>query len=153
MAVKFVIAVTDRDWFDHQSRRTDLAEVNFWAPSGTSFKPLEPGELFLFKLHAPLNFSVGGGVYAYSTNLPGSLAWEAFGQANGAPTLSAMRDRIMRYRRSGPGDRSDFVVGCRILTQPFFLPQQAWITVPASWAPNIVSFKTYTSDEPDGRRL
>src|SRR3954469_22416321 len=53
MAVKLVVAVTDRDWFDHLSQRGDLAEVNFWAPSGTTFKALEPGELFLFKLHAP----------------------------------------------------------------------------------------------------
>ena len=80
-------------------------------------------------------------MYAYSTNLPSSLAWEAFGEANGAPTLAAKRARIMRYRRTGPDDRSDFVVGCRILTQPFFLPEADWIPVPTSWAPNIVSFK------------
>jgi hypothetical protein len=29
------------------------------------FRALQPGELFLFKLHAPLNFIVGGGVFAY----------------------------------------------------------------------------------------
>ena len=53
MDVNLVIAVTDRDWFDHLSQRPNLAEVNFWAPSGTNFRALEPGELFLFKLHAP----------------------------------------------------------------------------------------------------
>jgi putative restriction endonuclease len=153
MAVKLVVAVTDRDWFDHLSQRGDLAEVNFWAPSGTTFKALEPGELFLFKLHAPNNFIVGGGVFAYATNLPCSLAWDAFGEANGAPTLFAMRERIRRYRRVAHDDRSDFVIGCRILTQPFFLPASAWISVPASWAPNIVAFKTYTTDDPDGRLL
>jgi putative restriction endonuclease len=42
--------------------RLALPEVNFWAPGAASFKALQFGELFLFKLHAPLNFVVGGGV-------------------------------------------------------------------------------------------
>jgi hypothetical protein len=64
-----------------------LEEVNFWAPSATPFKALTPGELFLFKLHAPDNFIVGGGVFAYANVHPCSLAWEAFGEANGASSL------------------------------------------------------------------
>jgi putative restriction endonuclease len=123
MAIKLVVAVTDRDWFDHLRPRPDLTEVNFWAPSGASFKALEPGELFLFKLHAPANYIVGGGVFAYASNLPCSLAWEAFGEANGAVSLGVMRARIARYRRTGSDDRSDFPIGCRILTQPFFLAE------------------------------
>lgn len=153
MAVRIVVAVTDRAWFDQLRNRPDLSEVNFWAPSGVPFKALSPGELFLFKLHAPDNFVVGGGVFAYANSLPCSLAWEAFGEANGATTLREMRARIVRYRRIDPGDRSDFVIGCRILTQPFFLPDGAWIAVPASWSRNIVTFKTYTTDDLDGRAL
>jgi len=64
-----------------------------------------------------------------------------------------MRTRIAKYRRTTPDDRSDFTIGCRILTQPFFLPQANWIPVPENWAPNIVSFKGYSTDEPDGLRL
>jgi len=64
-----------------------------------------------------------------------------------------MRARITRYRRTEAGDRSDFEIGCRILTQPFFFDEADWIPVPASWSPNIVSFKTYTTDEPDGMNL
>ena len=86
--VKLVIAVTDGDWFEHLRHRTDLREVNFWAPSGTEFKALQPGELFLFKLHASRNFIVGGGVFAHANVLPCSLAWEAFGEANGASNLT-----------------------------------------------------------------
>ena len=74
----------------------DLPEVNFWAPSGTEFKALQPGELFLFKLHAPRNFIVGGGVFAHANVLPCSLAWEAFGEANGASNLT------MRCERASP---------------------------------------------------
>jgi len=64
-----------------------LAEVNFWSPSDQTFRALEPGELFLFKLHAPRNFIVGGGLFAHSTILPCSVAWEAFGEENSAATL------------------------------------------------------------------
>jgi putative restriction endonuclease len=77
MAVKLVIAVTDSDWFDQLRATPDLAEVNFWAPSGErSFRALAPGELFLFKLRAPRNFIVGGGVFAHANTMPCSLAWE-----------------------------------------------------------------------------
>ena len=153
MPIKLVVAVTDRGWFDHLRRRPDLAEVNFWAPSDVSFKALQPGELFLFKLRAPVDRIVGGGVFAYATTLPCSLAWEAFGEANGAASLSAMRERIAGLRSDRAGSREDFAIGCRILTQPFFLPEDVWPPVPASWARNIVSFKTYTTDDRDGRQL
>ena len=53
----------------------DLKEVNFWASSGANFRALQLGELFLFKLHAPRNVIVGGGVFAYANSLPCSLAW------------------------------------------------------------------------------
>jgi putative restriction endonuclease len=153
MAVRLIVAVTDGDWFEHLRRKPDLAEVNFWAPSGSNFKALEPGELFLFKLHAPRNVIAGGGIFTYANALPGSLAWEAFGEANGASSLAQMRARIAKYRKADPADRSDFTIGCRILTQPFFWPEPRWIPVPESWAPNIVSFKGYSTNEPDGLRL
>jgi putative restriction endonuclease len=153
MSVKLIVAVTDGNWFDLLRRQTSLAEVNFWAPSARDFRALQPGELLLFKLHAPRNVVVGGGVFAYATALPCSLAWEAFGQANGARSHQEMRARIARYRRADPADRSDFEVGCRILTQPFFWDEADWIPVPASWSPNIVSFKTYSTNEADGAAL
>jgi putative restriction endonuclease len=153
MSVRLVVAVTDGDWFDHLRVKSELAEVNFWSPSATNFRALEPGELFLFKLHSPRNFIVGGGVFAYANSLPCSLAWEAFGEANGAKSLLEMRSRIMKYRRTAPDDRSDFAIGCRILTQPFFLPEQRWIPIPESWSSNIVSFKGYDTDDTDGLML
>ena len=123
----------------------NLSEVNFWAPSAANFRALQPGELFLFKLHAPRNVIVGGGIFAYANALPCSLAWAAFGEANGARSAQEMRARIARYRRTDPSDRSDFEIGCRILTQPFFFEEADWIPVPPSWSPNIVSFKTYNT--------
>ena len=153
MSVNLVVAVTDGDWFDSLRSRPALTEVNFWAPSAANFRALQPGELFLFKLHAPKNFIVGGGVFAHANAMPCSLAWAAFGEANGADSAQDMRRRIARYRRTDAADRSDFVVGCRILTQPFFFEESDWIPVPASWAANIVSFKTYSTDTADGLAL
>src|SRR3954464_9796341 len=150
MAVSLVVAVTDEDWFDLLRRQADLSEVNFWAPSAAPFRALQPGEMFLFKLHAPRNVIVGGGIFAYANALPCSLAWEAFREANGAQSAQEMRARIARYRRADPADRSDFEIGCRILTQPFFFDEVEWIPVPASWAPNIVSFKTFNTGGADG---
>jgi len=152
-AVNLVIAVTDDDWFETLRSVSSLSEVNFWAPSGTGFKALQPGEMFLFKLHAPRNFIAGGGIFAYANTLPCSLAWEAFGNANGAHSLREMRARIAKYRKGDPKDRSDFQIGCRILTQPFFFAEDAWIPVPPSWSRNIVTFKTYATDNGEGLAL
>src|SRR6187200_2946310 len=103
MGVSLVVAVTDDDWFEMLRMRRDLAEVNFWAPSAANFRALQAGELFLFKLHAPRNAIVGGGIFAYANTLPCSLAWEAFREANGARSAHEMRARIARYRRADPG--------------------------------------------------
>ena len=153
MSINLIVAVTDGDWFDLLRQRPNLTEVNFWAPSAASFRALQPGELFLFKLHAPPNVIVGGGVFAYANALPWSLAWEAFREANGARSAPEMRARIARYRRTDPADRTDFEIGCRILTQPFFFDEPDWLPVPESWARNIVSFKTYNTGDADGLAL
>ncbi|MEX1152958.1 HNH endonuclease, partial [Parvibaculum sp.] len=64
-----------------------------------------------------------------------------------------MRARIARYRKADPSDRSDFEIGCRILTQPFFFDAADGLPVPQSFAPNIVSFKTYNTGDAEGRAL
>src|SRR4051794_14478878 len=63
-----------------------------------------------------------------------------------------MRQRIAGLRSDRAVSREEFAIGCRILTQPFFLPEEAWLPVPG-WARNIVSFRTYTTDDRDGRQL
>lgn len=59
-----IVAVTDDDWFAMLRRHPNLREVDFWASSAARFRALQPGEMFLFKLHAPRNMIVGGGVFA-----------------------------------------------------------------------------------------
>jgi putative restriction endonuclease len=153
MSVRLIVAVTDGDWFDQLRQLPDLPEVNFWSPSDSTFRALQPGELFLFKLHSPNNFIVGGGVFTHANSMPCSLAWEAFKEANGARSLAEMRVRIARYRSVKPDERSDFVIGCRVLTQPFFFDRAQWLPVPKSFALTTVKFKSYSTADEDGRKL
>lgn len=153
MAVKIVVAVTDGDWFNQLRRMPNLTEVNFWSPSPKSFRALQPGELFLFKLHAPINMIVGGGIFASSTTMPLSLAWEAFGANNGVTSLAEMRSRILRYRKLDPASTGPVEIGCRVLTQPFFLDESRWFPPPQSWSKNIVSFTSYGTDTAEGAAL
>ena len=98
MAVNLIVAVTDENWFGTLRIQPDLTEVNFWAPAASPFRALTPGELILFKLRAPHNVIVGGGVFAHTTEMPCSIAWNAFGITNGANSLREMRERIAKYR-------------------------------------------------------
>ena len=153
MSINLVLAVTDDKWFEFLRRRSDLGEVNFWSPSPRPFRALAPGELFLFKLRSPRNAIVGGGIFAHANVMPCSLAWSAFGEANGATTANEMRARISQYRQTDLDSRSDFEIGCRILTQPFFLEEPEWIDVPSDWGQNTVRFKTYTTSDRTGAIL
>jgi len=137
------IAVTDKLWFSLLRSQQGIDEVNFWLPSGRVFKALKPGQLFLFKLHFPDNYIVGGGFFAHSTVLPVSLAWDAFGIKNGAASLDDLREKIDKYRHQEGDRHQDYQIGCILLEQPFFIPEENWIPAPSDWPKNIVSGKTY----------
>src|SRR5215471_13723271 len=111
--MRFFVGITDRDWFDHLSAIEGIDEVNFWQPSGRiQFRALQPGEPFLFKLHSPDNYIVGGGFFSHFTILPASIVWQAFGEKNGARTEEEMRARIARYRKiDSPNLAQDFKIG------------------------------------------
>jgi putative restriction endonuclease len=150
--IRLWVANTDHDWFDFLAAQPDIDEVNFWQPSGgVNFNAINQGELFLFRLKAPRNVIGGYGVFQHSTNLPISLAWEAFGIKNGASSLLEMRARVGKYREN-PG-QDDYVIGCRILVQPVFLPEHLWIPQPQSWARSIVVGKTYSTEDREGLQL
>jgi putative restriction endonuclease len=150
------VGVTDGDWYELLASQPTLDEVNFWRPRDTSaFKALQPGGLFLFKLHSPKNFIVGGGVYAHWSLLPVTLAWEAFEIRNGATSLVEMRQRIEKYKYRGqtPPPHEDYKIGCILLEQPFFFAETDWIPVPDDWHLNIVQGKGYDTGTTVGMRL
>lgn len=151
--MKAFVAVTDGEWFRYLTGLPDVDEVNFWQPSARTFRVLAPGEPLLFKLHAPDNFIVGGGFFVRWSPLPYSMAWDVFGELNGAPTLEAMRQRIERYRRVSPSNQ-DYEIGCIVLSQPFFFNRADWFTPPEDFHPNIQTGKTFDlADPPHGTKL
>lgn len=150
--MKLWVGVTDREWFE-QLARLKPDEVNFWQPSGSrNFRVLQPGEPFLFKLHSPHNFIVGGGFFVRYSALPASLAWEAFEQKNGVTSCDALVQRVRKYSARN-ADAIDPVIGCNVLAEPFFFERADWIPVPESFARNIVQGKTYDTEQPEGRAL
>jgi putative restriction endonuclease len=152
--VRFFVGITDYDWFRFLASRPGIDEVNFWQPSGgVGFKALQPAEPFLFKLHSPRNFIVGGGFFAHWSQLPVSLAWDAFAEKNGASSLQEMRTRLAKYRRVADDARADYPVGCILLEQPFFLRESDWIPAPPDFSRNIVRGKGYDARTGEGLRL
>jgi putative restriction endonuclease len=151
--VRLFVANTDLEWFDFLAAQPGIDEANFWKPTGSqAFGAIKPGELFVFRLKSPRNAIGGFGVFSHASNLPISLAWEAFGIKNGAPTFPELRHRIGQYRDSA-APNEDYTIGCRIVTQPVFLPQELWIPQPRNWRGSIMGGKIYSTDESEGRAL
>lgn len=148
--MKFWLGVTDPGWFDFLSR-ADVDEVNFWQPRGTApFVHLQPGAPFLFKLRRPYNHIGGGGTFVKFSTLPLSLAWEVFGIKNGAASRPEFERMIRAHARSGERDP---MIGCTVLTNPFFWPEDRWIAEPPGWSGNIVRGKYYDAERQDGAAL
>ena len=148
------VGITDFEWYQRLAARPELDEVNFWRPGGkAAFKALAPGELFLFKLHAPRHFVVGGGFFARFVKARVSFAWDSFGEKNGVRSLTEMRARIERYRRRPTQLHDDYEIGCILLEQPFFLAEPLWIPAPRDWPRETVQGKRYDLRAEPGRAL
>lgn len=147
------LAVTDTDWFRHLSGLQDVDEVNFWSPAPKPLKNFQRGIPVLFKLKSPFNAIAGGGFFEHFTVLPISIAWDAFGEKNGAATLSEVRSRIARLRHKETDPYSEYRIGCHVLVEPFFWDRDRWIAQPDDWPPQTVRGKTYDLREDPGRQL
>ena len=152
--MKLYVGITDYDWFRLHASKSIVEEVNFWKPSSQlGFNVLQWGEPFLFKLHAPRNFIVGGGFFTKFLRLPVSLAWETFGEANGARSLEEVRLRIAKYRKQPIGPTDDPVIGCILLEEPFFFEEADWIPVPSDFKLSIQMGKSYDMQTGTGLAL
>jgi putative restriction endonuclease len=120
------LGITDNRWFEYLQWNKVTDEVNFWIPGAPARKHVEPGSLWLFKLHSPLDFIAGAGVFMHYSVLPLQMAWDAFGTGNGMPTLAAFRNAIMRYKHPG-ADLWNISVGCAVLDQVVYLPRELWV--------------------------
>jgi putative restriction endonuclease len=145
--MKLFVGITDEQWFRRLSE-LEPDEVNFWKPGAHgSFGILKEGELFLFKLHSPMDYIVGGGHFVKFSKLPVSLAWQAFGEKNGVASIGEFRQRIKKYRKKDIDP--DPSIGNIILNHPFWLKEGDWIKAPRDWPKSTVQGKTY--DEIDSR--
>jgi putative restriction endonuclease len=90
----FWVATTDTRWFEFLAPRR-LDEVNFWQPSvRPAFENAPSGMPFVFKIKRPHNHIAGAGYFIARSVLPLNLAWEIFGQQNGAASLAELRELL-----------------------------------------------------------
>lgn len=148
--MKFWVGTTDSRWFNFLAARA-LDEVNFWQPSTTPpFMNAREGMPFLFKLKRPHNHIAGGGFFIRHSAVPVTLAWEIFGQGNGASTLAELRDLLGPLAKDSSSLRE---IGCQVIANPFFLQPVDWLANPPGWSSNIVRGKMYESSQPDGAAI
>lgn len=153
------VAPTDSKWFDF-FRPTDalrvVDEVNFWRPTSTAgLNLLQPGEPFFFKRKSPINAIGGFGFFAAFARLSLREAWQTFGNNNGAATWEALAATIATYAKVPISDVGSHVVGCIILRDAHFLPNQMWVPwwTDEGWKPGLVSVKGYDLNETHGLKL
>ena len=108
--------------------------------------------MFLFKLRSR-KFIGGGGFFAKYLPLPLSLAWDAFGEGNGARTLDELRRLIARNRHEPISPTENPHIGCILLEEPFFFAENDWIPLPEDFKPGIQMGKTYDMNAGTGLRL
>ena len=132
--VKIYVGVTDKNWYE-QLCNENADEVNFWSPGAASFKALQEGEMFLFKLHYPYNCVVGGGFFVKYTQLPPFLAWNIFERKNGTVSYDELLKSVEKYR--GKKLSASDQIGCIILTEPFWFDEKDWFSLP-NWSRSIV---------------
>jgi putative restriction endonuclease len=149
------IANTDAAWFEFLRSQPPQEEVNFWSPSDHYLFRGAIGSPFLFRLKAPRNVVAGFGLVAYAQRMPEWLAWECFGQGNGATTLDELRGRIRRLREGADiaGRETLDQIGCIILSQPVFFPDDLWIPQPGDWKRTNLRYAGYDLSAGEGKRV
>lgn len=152
MATIFV-GITDWNWYQYHKRHA-RTEVNFWKPNPGSFRSLKPGELFLFKLKK--NFGdcvVGGGTFSESIReLSINEAWNRYGEANGADSIEEFRKRIEECRHVEFPTTDELFIGCRLLTDVFYLEEGDEFLIP-DWPPHTVQGKKFDTASDAGHFL
>ena len=148
------VANTDFEWYQFLRAR-ELDEVNFWFPSAAQLlRRIRPGAPFFFKLKKPYYAIAGYGHFARSSSVPAWLAWESFGQANGAASFDAFLARIEKYQpRTASTSKGDQEVGCLMISRPVFFSEEEWVRQPTDWARQNVRGEYYDLSQGEGRRV
>jgi len=142
--VRAYVGVTDNDWYRYLAVRPALREVNFWRPrDAREFKAISPGDPFLFKTRSPWNQLVGGGVFEAFVTLTISSAWDFFGEGNGVSSHDDLLARLCAITGESLTQIGDREIGCVLLRDVSFLPEDSSIPAPESFSKNIVQGKSF----------
>lgn len=151
------VGLTDPDWYAFLASQKLVDEVNFWQPhGGRAFQALKSGDIFFFKLRAPQKAIAGFGFFERFETLPAWLAWECFGEMNGALDSKSMFEQIAALRgEQGPSILAgDFQIGCIMISAPVFFADSEWISPPSDWAKTgIQQGKKYDLSRGEGLRI
>ncbi|HEY9166388.1 MAG TPA: HNH endonuclease [Candidatus Kryptonia bacterium] len=150
--MNFYVAVTDNKWYHYLATLKPMPdEVNFWKPhSKTRLTTIQPGQPFLFKLKSPENAIAGGGFYLHYSVLPISMAWDAFGDKNGADSLPGLVALIQEHEAEVD---SEYSIGCMVLNSPFFFDKKDWIPTPSDFSLSNQQGQYYDTSNKSGRQL
>ena len=150
--VRLWVANTDQDWFDFLASQPEIDEVNFCSQAvEAGFPQFKLANSFFSDLRFGAMRSAGMSLSSFiePTNLAGVGGVRI---KNGARSLQEMRTRVEKYRDLS-SSIGDYTIGCRIVVQPVFLPEDRWISQPESWARSIVVGKTYSTNDHEGLSL
>ncbi|MDO4519794.1 MAG: HNH endonuclease [Eubacteriales bacterium] len=150
--MQMYVGVTDKTQYE-LLKKEQCSEVNFWTPGNANFRAIRENDIFLFKLHSPDDYIVGGGYFVHFSILPTHLAWTIFGKKNGANSLPEFYEKITKYRNKNGILKESPQIGCIILTDAFYFDEKDWIPIPENWNRNIVSGKTYNEKDVYGKTL
>jgi len=153
--MKGYVANTHSDWFEFLARKDRWDEVNFWNPSDYYAFRGEPNSPFFFRLMAPKNAIGGFGLVSGFAKLPEWLAWECFGEGNGAVTFAEMQGRLNAIREQNKiaAGRDLKQIGCIILASAVFFPKELWVRQPSDWGRQNLRYKNYDLTQGEGLRV
>lgn len=110
---------------------------------------------FFFRLKAPQKAIAGFAFFGRYERLPVWLAWEAFGAGNGTDSFHDLTDRLERLREHirfvpppGPDE-----IGCTILLDPVFFPEDLWVPEPSDWKGRTQGYRYYDLESGEGQLL
>ncbi|WP_301486726.1 HNH endonuclease [Intrasporangium sp.] len=150
-AMKAYVFPTDSDWAAFLRANPEFDEVNFWLPSAVTFKALQVGDRFVYRSKSAVGGRlIGGGLYEGHVRMRVSDAWRFYGEANGCATRDDMLRSINHYRaRNGQPPEADPQIGCILIRDSFFVPQELEVPVPPSYQASAVRGRGYDPQHED----
>ncbi|WP_252258913.1 HNH endonuclease [Erythrobacter aurantius] len=149
----FTLGVTDPRWHRFLLEHPQSGPLNFWTP--TPWKPkFTPGMSFGFMVKSPYRKVGGFGTFRTYEEMDVNEAWARFRLANGVPSESEFRSRIIEFasRRSiAPYNTTNPHIGCILLDDCVFFPEDQMVQpedIDLDFPKEIVKYKRFF-EEPD----